>query len=432
MRCERPGAPPRRPRARCSRCGECRPTAACATLARGDAPLDGPLRELARLVAVFHTHAHRSARVAAEGSGAALRRRWTANISQTRQYRGSVLDAARFDEAEQRALRFVDGRGPLLEDRIDRNRIVDGHGDLIAEDVFCLDDGPRVLDCLEFDDRLRFVDVIDDVAFLAMDLERLGRPDLASTFLDAYVEFTGDTAPYSLREHYIAYRAFVRAKVACLRHDQGDPAAADTAEQYAALALAHLRSGPYGSPSWVGCPGPARRPSPAGSPTASARCCSPATASARSVPGIDPAASAAAGYGEGLYRPEHTDALYAELVLRAGHPARPRRVRGDRRVVDRRAAPRRRRGTRPPHAQRPRCRAVPGATRDRGHADPHAQRHRLRCDSGDRRGDGGGDGSLAGRRRRVHRNLGGGVAGLGRGGVGARRNSPAVESIEPV
>ena len=37
-------------------------------------------------------------------------------------------------------------------------RIVDGHGDLLADDIFCLDDGPRILDCLDFDDRLRWLD----------------------------------------------------------------------------------------------------------------------------------------------------------------------------------------------------------------------------------------------------------------------------------
>jgi len=40
-----------------------------------------------------------------------------------------------------------------------------------------------VLDCLEFDDRLRSVDVLDDVGFMAMDLERLGQPDLAGSFV---------------------------------------------------------------------------------------------------------------------------------------------------------------------------------------------------------------------------------------------------------
>jgi hypothetical protein len=118
------------------------------------------------------------------------------------------------------ALRFVDGRGPLFADRAAGGHIVDGHGDLIAEDVFCLPDGPRVLDCLEFDDRLRFVDVLDDVAFLAMDLEHLCAGAAAEAFLAWYREFSAAPVVRSLQHHYVAYRAFVRAKVAGIRARQ--------------------------------------------------------------------------------------------------------------------------------------------------------------------------------------------------------------------
>ena len=75
--------------------------------------------------------------------------------------------------------RFLTGRDPLFASRAQAGRIVDGHGDLLADDIFCLDDGPRILDCLDFDDRLRWVDGLDDAAFLAMDLERLHLDGLA-------------------------------------------------------------------------------------------------------------------------------------------------------------------------------------------------------------------------------------------------------------
>ena len=94
--------------------------------------------------------------------------------------------AARRSGSSATQLAYLAGRAPLFADRIAGGRIRDGHGDLLADDVFCLADGPRILDCLEFDDRLRFGDVLADVAFLAMDLERLGRPDLARRLLDRY------------------------------------------------------------------------------------------------------------------------------------------------------------------------------------------------------------------------------------------------------
>ena len=110
----------------------------------------------------------------------------------------------------------------LFEQRIADGRAVDGHGDLLADDIFCLDDGPRILDCIEFDDALRLGDGLADAAFLAMDLEHLGRPDLARRLLDAYREATADVWPSSLEHHHVAYRAQVRAKVAAIRAAQGD------------------------------------------------------------------------------------------------------------------------------------------------------------------------------------------------------------------
>jgi aminoglycoside phosphotransferase family enzyme len=69
------------------------------------------------------------------------------------------------------------------------------------------------LDCLAFDERLRCGDTLLDIAFLAMDVERLGSPSLASTLLERYCEFTNASHPRSLTDFYIAYRALVRAKV---------------------------------------------------------------------------------------------------------------------------------------------------------------------------------------------------------------------------
>jgi predicted kinase len=113
----------------------------------------------------------------------------------------------------------------------------------LADDIFLTDDGPRVLDCLEFDDELRWGDVLADVAFLAMDLEYRGRSDLARRFLDEYREFAAATWPASLEHHYVAYRALVRSKVACLRARQGDPRAADEARSLLAQCLRHLERG---------------------------------------------------------------------------------------------------------------------------------------------------------------------------------------------
>src|SRR5208282_3092447 len=168
------------------------------------APVDGGLRQVARVLAAWHAAAPRSPQIAAQGSHDALWARWQANIGQARESCGHLLEAAGLDEIERLAGRFTAGRAPLFQERIRAGRVVDGHGDLLADDIFCLDDGVRILDCLEFDDRLRWLDGLDDACFLAMDLERLGAPGLARRFTRWYADYSGDPAPASLRHHYVA------------------------------------------------------------------------------------------------------------------------------------------------------------------------------------------------------------------------------------
>ena len=223
-----------------------------ALVERGE-PVDGPLRQVARILAAQHAAAPRGPAISEQGSAAALARRWQDNVDQTRPLAGSIIDGQVIDEIERLARRFLAGRQPLLAARISAGRIVDGHGDLLTGDIFCLDDGPRILDCLEFDDTLRWLDGLDDAACCAMDLERLGAAGLAERFTGWYAEFSGDPAPASLHQHYVAYRAFMRAKVGCLRAGQGGQLAGAEASQLAGLALRHLQGR-------RGHPGARRRP----------------------------------------------------------------------------------------------------------------------------------------------------------------------------
>ncbi len=281
-------------------------------LVRSGAPVDGALRALARTVAVFHAAARRDPEVTAEGSPDALVRGWAAVVAEVRATR--VLAPHLVDAVERLAGRFLAGRAPLIARRCASDRIVDGHGDLVADDVFCLDDGPRVLDCLEFDDRLRFVDGLDDAAFLAMDLERLGRPKLATAWLDAYAEFSGDPSPAALRHHYVARRAFAQAKAACLRSVQGDTAAAADATAHADLALRHLRSGAVRLVLVGGLPGTGKSTVAGGLADRVGAVLLSGDRICTELAGHDHLAA----YSEGWATPARTDALYGELLHRAG------------------------------------------------------------------------------------------------------------------
>lgn len=204
------------------------------------------VRVIARTMADFHAGARRSPEIDEQAGSEALGDRWSAILDQVGEFRDTVLDSELVTEIADRTQEFVAGRSPLFEQRIADRRVVDGHGDLLAGDVFLLDDGPRALDCLEFDDRLRYLDAIDDMATLAMDLEHRGAGELAAALLEEYQELADDPAPAALRHHYIGYRALVRVLTSCVRADQlGDTEKAeslrDDARTLAELAVVHLR-----------------------------------------------------------------------------------------------------------------------------------------------------------------------------------------------
>jgi uncharacterized protein len=287
------------------------------TLVRAGVSVDDELRHIAHLVAAFHTRCERGPAIAAEGSRDALQGRWMASFDQVRRFHGPVLDPAMAADIERLTLRFLAGREPLFAVRMAKGFVVDGHGDLLTDDVFCLPDGPRILDCLEFDDRLRYLDQLDDAAFLAMDLEHLGAADLAARFLGWYVEFAGDPAPPSLLHHYLAYRAFVRAKVSCLRHGQGDAVAADEARLLAEITQRHLATSAVVLVLVGGLPGTGKSTLAAGLADRLGGVLIRSDRVRKELGGIDPEQEAAAPYQQGIYTPAWTERTYTEMLVRA-------------------------------------------------------------------------------------------------------------------
>lgn len=186
----------------------------------GDPDLGAGVREVARQLDHLHAASPHTEDIDAAGTRAAVTGLWTESLAHLRRLSVGEDAPEIVDDIERLARDFLRGRERLLEARIAAGRVVDGHGDLLAADVYLTGDGPRVIDCLEFDDRLRYGDAMLDAAFLAMDLDRCGARDLAVVFLEAYRDFSGDDAPPSLVHHYIGYRALVRAKVTAIRAEQ--------------------------------------------------------------------------------------------------------------------------------------------------------------------------------------------------------------------
>lgn len=294
-----------------------------ATLVRNGEDVTGHLKAIAAVLARFHAEADRSSAIDAQARVDAVSERWRQNLAELARYAETGvggLDQHAVAAVGEMAARFMAGRAVLFAGRITDRRIVDGHADLLADDIFCLQGGPALLDCLEFDDSLRYVDVIDDVAFLAMDLEFLGRADLAEAFLARYTCLTGDDAPVSLRHFYTAYRAVVRAKVDCVRVTQGNPEAAADARRHLDIATAHLHRAAVRLIMVGGGPGTGK--------TTVARGLAESLGG-KLISTDDMRAQMAAGgeitgepgvLAEGLYSASNVDAVYA-AVLRSAHLA---------------------------------------------------------------------------------------------------------------
>lgn len=127
-------------------------------------------------------------------------------------------------------LRRVQSR---VEERDRLGYVIDGHGDLHCRNIF-LGDPPVIFDCIEFNADLRSLDMLNEIAFLCMDLERYGRPDLARVFLGRYLAdnpvMEGE-ADRKLFLFYKMYRANVRMKVTCIHQMEATGTAREGMEE---------------------------------------------------------------------------------------------------------------------------------------------------------------------------------------------------------
>jgi len=187
-------------------------------LAAANAVPDDHLHALMKTLAHFYATAAR-----APWDGRAYRRALARELDATAEDLAAPalgLDAAEVREIAADLKRHIAARADTFHARTANGRVVDAHGDLRPEHVF-LTPGPQIIDCLEFSAELRLRDSAAEIAFLALECERLGHAKLATRLVEIYRSHAHDDAGTELLGFYRRSQAFIRAKLAAWHlHDE--------------------------------------------------------------------------------------------------------------------------------------------------------------------------------------------------------------------
>jgi aminoglycoside phosphotransferase family enzyme/predicted kinase len=273
---------------------------------------------LARKIAAFHRGAVTNERIATFGRFDAVARNIRENFEGAPV--GVTLSRAVLDLLQTLREKALARMRPVIEARAERGVPREVHGDLRLDHVYHFPERTPpadlvIIDCIEFNERFRFIDPVADTAFLIMDMVRAGRRDLAQHFADTYFEATGDAEGRTLLPLYVGYRATVRGKVEGMKSQQ-----AEVPEGERAAALVEARA------HWLLALGeleePARRPGLvliAGLPGAgkSTLARSLAEQSGFALIRSDEVRKELAAGSKDIYSPEWSERTYAECLRRA-------------------------------------------------------------------------------------------------------------------
>ena len=175
------------------------------------------LRQLVSQLTAFYTRQGPCSPSKSAAAGHNLRAACENNFHQILPFVGAYLDRDLFEIVRQATRAFLVRGEALFDHRAEEGWVRDGHGDLRTCHIYDLPgEGIQIIDCIEFDDRLRQIDIVSDLAFLAMDFDSADQPHLGSQLMDLYSRYSRDPGAYLVLPFYKCYRAMVRCKVNCL------------------------------------------------------------------------------------------------------------------------------------------------------------------------------------------------------------------------
>ncbi|MFH1156353.1 MAG: AAA family ATPase [Pseudomonadota bacterium] len=185
-------------------------------LISGDKAIPQDMAALGRTLARFYLSSPRQDSLGADHVWQNLFNACEENFSQTSGCSRTLFDRDLWETVRDATLSFLKNRRTCFDQRFREGWIRDCHGDLRCGHVYFTDKGIQIIDCIEFNDRLRRIDIASDLAFLLMDLDFRARPQYGDILLDEYLKLTADTRAFQLLPFYKCYRAVVRCKVNCI------------------------------------------------------------------------------------------------------------------------------------------------------------------------------------------------------------------------
>jgi len=296
-------------------------------------PLYGDLEEVGRALSLFHrgVKPYKGKRY---GGMEIMAGASEENFSQIKPFCGTTLDEQTYETITDYTRGFLKDNSTLFGRRKRDGFVREGHGDLHCQHI-CLERPPVIFDCIEFNDSFRIIDVLEDIAFLFMDLEYRGRFDLTSCLEKSYFHDWGEALNDDLLRFYKVYRAVVRGKVEGLTAGTVDEEkvremAAARARNYFSLADFYIRySGkPFNPIVFMGLSGSGKSTiaKAFGADSIILR----SDEARKEEAGVKPGDHHYVLPGEGIYNPELTRQIYCTLLDRAIQYAKN----GDKAIVD--------------------------------------------------------------------------------------------------
>jgi len=246
------------------------------------------------------------------------------NFDQCKDFVGITITPAAYDTIKLYNDLFFAHNAGLLEKRIEEGRIRDCHGDLHLAHIHITPSVVNIYDCIEFNDRFRYLDLACDVAFLAMDFDYHGRPDLGARIVAEFSKRLKDDTLLDVMDLYKCYRAYVRGKVDTMKALQdGVPeeekkVARDTAKRYFSLSLSYSLFG--SDPLFIVAFGVIGSGKTTISKAVSAEIDAEVISSDRvrkELAGIDPEERRYVEFDADIYSPEMTEKTYMTMVDKA-------------------------------------------------------------------------------------------------------------------